>query len=92
MFLLWPLRFFLITHLIFFLYGCGGGGGTSGTSYAGLNLFPKTGTSFSGSTTAMPSNYEPNDVVTVTVNSEWIKDANGVPMEADYSFTYTVAP
>tara|TARA_X000001036_G_scaffold307771_1_gene286415 strand:- start:310 stop:432 length:123 start_codon:yes stop_codon:yes gene_type:complete len=40
----------------------------------------------------MPSNYEPNDVVTVTVNSEWIKDANGVPMEADYSFTYTVAP
>mgnify|MGYP001338482285 CR=1 FL=1 len=32
MFLLWPLRFFLITHLIFFLYGCGGGGGTSGTT------------------------------------------------------------
>lgn len=66
--------------------------GSSGKTYAGLNLFPKTGTSFSGSTTGHPSNYEPNDVVTVTVNSEWIKDANGVPMEADYSFTYTVAP
>ncbi|MBI79299.1 MAG: hypothetical protein CMQ51_02600 [Gammaproteobacteria bacterium] len=34
MFLLRPLRFFLITHLIFFLYGCGGSSNNEVTSFS----------------------------------------------------------
>ena len=34
MFLLRPLRFFLITHLIFFLYGCGGSSNNGVTSFS----------------------------------------------------------
>ena len=31
----------------------------------------------------------PNDTITVTVDKDWIRDVNGVQMEADYVFTFT---
>ena len=59
----------------------------SGSPFASAIAVGESGIVFSGDLT--PMNLPSGDTITVTVHKEWIQDANGNPMDADYSYTFT---
>ena len=48
-----------------------------------------SGETLSGSLVGSAELLNACDEITVTVHKEWIKDANGIQMEADHVFTFT---
>ena len=59
----------------------------SGSPFASAITVGQSGIVFSGDLT--PLNLPRGDTITVTVHKEWIQDANGNQMAADYTYTYT---
>ena len=63
--------------------------GSSGKTYGYITSPSTAGLSLSGSIVGSAEILNASDTITVTVNKEWIQDANGNPMDADYTFTFT---
>ena len=63
--------------------------GSSGKTYGYIVSPGQAGLSFSGSIVGSAETLNASDTITVTVHKEWIQDANGNPMDADYTFTFT---
>ena len=63
--------------------------GSSGKTYGYITSPGTAGLSLSGSIVGSAEILNASDTITVTVNKEWIQDANGNPMDADYTFTFT---
>ena len=59
----------------------------SGAPFASAITVGQSGIVFSGDLT--PMNLPRGDTITVTVHKEWIQDANGNQMAADYTYTFT---
>ena len=59
----------------------------SGSPFASAITVGQSGIVFSGDLT--PLNLPRGDTITVTVHKEWIQDANGNQMAADYTYTFT---
>ena len=59
----------------------------SGSPFASAITVGQSGIVFSGDLT--PMNIPRGDTITVTIHKEWIQDANGNPMDADYTYTFT---
>ena len=62
--------------------------GSSGKTYAYITSPGSAGLSLSGSIVGSAETLNASDTITVTVHKEWIQDANGNPMDADYTFTF----
>jgi len=63
--------------------------GSSGKTYGYIVSPGGAGLSLSGSIVGSAETLNASDTITVTVHKEWIQDANGNPMDADYTFTFT---
>ena len=63
--------------------------GSSGKTYGYIASVGSTGLALSGSIVGSVETLNASDAITVTVHKEWIQDANGNPMDADYTFTFT---
>ena len=63
--------------------------GSSGKTYGYIVSPGEAGLSLSGSIVGSAETLNASDTITVTVHKEWIQDANGNPMDADYTFTFT---
>ena len=63
--------------------------GSSGKIYGYITSPGSTGLSLSGSIVGSAETLNASDTITVKVHKEWIQDANGNPMDADYTFTFT---
>ena len=63
--------------------------GSSGKTYGYITSPGSAGLSLSGSIVGSAETLNASDTITVTVHKEWIQDANGNPMDADYSYTFT---
>ena len=63
--------------------------GSSGKTYGYITSPGSAGLSLSGSIVGSAETLNALDTITVTVHKEWIQDANGNPMDADYSYTFT---
>ena len=57
--------------------------------YGYITSFGDSGETLSGSLVGSAELLNACDEITVTVHKEWIKDANGIQMEADHVFTFT---
>ena len=64
--------------------------GSSGKTYAYIVSAGSTGLALSGSIVGSAETLNASDTITVTVHKEWIRDVNGNPMDADYTYTFTV--
>ena len=63
--------------------------GSSGKTYGYIITSGRFGLTASGSIVGSAETLNASDTITVTVHKEWIQDANGNPMDADYTFTFT---
>ena len=63
--------------------------GSSGKTYGYIASVGSTGLSISGSIVGSAETLNASDSITVTVHKEWIRDVNGNPMDANYSYTFT---
>lgn len=65
--------------------------GSSGKTYGRIGSVDSNSTSLSisGSMVGSAETLNASDTITVTVHKEWIQDANGNPMDADYTYTFT---
>ena len=63
--------------------------GSSGKTYGYIVEPGGAGLSLSGSIVGSAETLNASDTITVTVHKEWIQDANGNSMDADYTFTFT---
>jgi hypothetical protein len=63
--------------------------GSSGKTYGSILSNGSSGLSFNGALVGSAEILNTNDTITVTVHKEWIKDANGNQMNADYSYSFT---
>ena len=63
--------------------------GSSGKTYGYIVSAGSTGLSISGSIVGSAETLNASDSITVTVHKEWIRDVNGNPMDANYSYTFT---
>ena len=63
--------------------------GSSGKTYGYIVSPGQAGLSLSGSIVGSAETLNASDTITVTVHKEWIQDANGNAMDADYTFTFT---
>ena len=60
------------------------------TLYSSIASIGISGTStLSGDLVRNPGALEDLDTITVTVKKEWIRDMNGIQMDADFVFTFT---
>ena len=64
--------------------------GSSGKTYGYIASVGSTGLALSGSIVGSAETLNASDTITVTVHKEWIRDVNGNPMDADYTYTFTV--
>ena len=62
--------------------------GSSGKTYGYIVTSGRFGLTASGSIVGSAETLNASDTITVTVHKEWIQDANGNPMDADYTFTF----
>ncbi len=63
--------------------------GSSSKLYGYIVSAGSSGLSLSGNLVGSAETLNTSDTITVTVHKEWIQDANGNPMDADYSYTFT---
>jgi hypothetical protein len=63
--------------------------GSSGKTYGYIASVGSTSLAISGSIVGSAETLNASDTITVTVHKEWIQDANGNSMDADYTFTFT---
>ena len=57
--------------------------------YAYISSFGSAGETLSGNLVGSAEQLNACDDITVTVDKEWIEDANGIPMESDFVFSFT---
>ena len=63
--------------------------GSSGKTYGYFASVGSTGLALSGAIVGSAETLNSSDTITVTVHKEWIQDANGNLMDADYTYTFT---